>query len=73
MDAYPIVIRKIDEGDGASFWAFAPDLVGCLADGDTQEEALREIQSAISEWIDEARASGQAVPAPNSIATINSL
>lgn len=66
MDAYPIVILELDESEGEGFWAFAPDLVGCLADGDTQEEALREIQSAICEWIDEARASGQAVPAPHS-------
>lgn len=44
--------------------AYAPDLRGCMADGDTPEAALRDLLSAIEEWIDEAGRLGRDIPAP---------
>ncbi len=38
--------------------ARVPDLPGCLAFGETQEEAIRELQTAIPAWIEGAKDSG---------------
>jgi predicted RNase H-like HicB family nuclease len=61
---YPIVISAASDDDGGGFVAFAPDLEGCIADGDTPEAALADLQSAILEWIDEAKRLGREVPVP---------
>lgn len=47
--------------------ARVPDLPGCLAFGDTQAEALKELQVAIPAWIAAAEESGFPfrAPAPN--------
>jgi antitoxin HicB len=64
--SYPIIILPLTEDEGSGFVALAPDLKGCLADGETREAAALDIASAIAEWIDEAKRLGQAVPPPNS-------
>jgi predicted RNase H-like HicB family nuclease len=50
-----------DEDDG--FIAIAPDLPGSSAFGETEAEALAELDQAINAWIDAARAAGNPVPA----------
>ncbi|HEX2257877.1 MAG TPA: type II toxin-antitoxin system HicB family antitoxin [Afifellaceae bacterium] len=45
--------------------AIAPDLPGCMSDGETPEEALRNIQDAITEWMNEAQALARPVPQPS--------
>ena len=58
---YPMIIKLVSEEDGGGYIAQAPDLKGCLGDGNTPEEALTNLKDAIIEWIDEARRT----PAPN--------
>lgn len=65
---YAIVVQPLPDDEGGGFIAFAPDLRGCLADGDTPEEALSEIRQAIGEWIDEAKRLKRRVPAPGECA-----
>jgi antitoxin HicB len=65
---YPIVVSKLRPEDGAGFIAFAPDLNGCMSDGETQEEAVSNCGQAIKEWIDVAQRHGRAVPQPGSAA-----
>jgi predicted RNase H-like HicB family nuclease len=62
---YPIVIQPLPEEDGGGFLALAPDLPGCISDGDTPEEALANIRDAIDSWIAEAQALGREVPHPS--------
>ena len=50
----------------ASFGAYVPDLPGCVAAGDTREEAMTLIREAIELHIEELRNSGQRVPPPSS-------
>ncbi len=59
---YEIAIYWSDE-DGA-FIAEVPELPGCAADGATREEALRNAEIAIVEWIATARELGRAIPVP---------
>lgn len=48
--------------------ASVPELPGCMADGKTQEEVLKNIQVIISEWIDTAKELGRSIPAPQTYA-----
>jgi predicted RNase H-like HicB family nuclease len=62
---YPVAIEPQSAEDGGGFIATAPDLPGCASDGETPEEALANVQDAISAWIEEARALGRQVPKPS--------
>lgn len=46
------------------FIAEVPELPGCMAHGDTQEEALHNVNDAMGLWIDTAREHGNPVPEP---------
>ena len=39
-----------------------PDLPGCSAFGDTREEALKEIRTALSLWLETVRELGKEIP-----------
>ena len=67
MKRYAIVIEQA----GANYSAFVPDLPGCVATGDTPEDAERQIRSAIELHISGLRADGLDVPEPTStVATV---
>lgn len=40
-----------------------PELPGCMADGKTPAEALDNVETIISEWIETARELGRDIPA----------
>ena len=63
---YPVVIQRLADEDGGGYLAFFPDLIGCMGDGETPEEALADARSAFDEWMDAAEARGLSVPAPHS-------
>lgn len=65
---YAVRIEKLAPSDGGGYLATAPDLPGCMSDGETPEEALANIQDAIASWLDEARRLGREPPAPRSYA-----
>lgn len=64
---YPVHIQRLSEEDGGGFVAYALDLPGCMSDGETQDEALANLQDAIEEWQATARLMGREVPAPQPI------
>jgi len=47
-----------------SFLVEVPELVGCIADGATYEEAVSNAQTVIAEWIDTAKSLGRPIPEP---------
>ncbi len=63
---YLIVVEEVDSGCGAH----VPDLPGCIAAGETKEEALFFIREAIEFHIEGLREVGEPVPAPISVARI---
>ena len=67
-DAYTMVVQALDEDDGGGFLAFAPDLHGCVGDGDTPAAAIADLGNAIGEWIDEAQRLNRPVPKPGAMA-----
>ena len=62
MSKYEIIIYWSEE-DG-SFIAEAPELPGCMADGRTYEEAVKNIHVIIDEWIETAKEFGREIPLP---------
>lgn len=61
---YPVVITPLTAEDGGGFAATVPDLPGCMSDGETPEEALRNVREAIDAWIETARELGHEIPEP---------
>jgi antitoxin HicB len=59
---YEVVVQLLSLRLGGGFIAFAPALPGCVADGETSEEALANIDDAICCWIEYARLSGRRIP-----------
>ncbi len=55
----------VEEGEN-SFGAYAPDLPGCAAVGETREEVLGLIREAIEFHIEGLREDGQPIPEPSS-------
>lgn len=41
-----------------------PELAVCMADGETAAEALENVETVISEWIETAKAIGREIPVP---------
>lgn len=50
--------------DDSAYIAEVPELAGCMADGKTYEEALKNAQTVIGEWIETAKNLGRKVPRP---------
>jgi predicted RNase H-like HicB family nuclease len=61
---YAVRIERLAESDGGGYLAIVPDLPGCMSDGDTPEEALRNVQEAIESWIESAKEWKQDIPKP---------
>jgi predicted RNase H-like HicB family nuclease len=59
---YEIVIFWSSEDN--AFVAEVPELPGCMADGKTYQEALRNAGQIIDEWIETATKLGRAIPQP---------
>jgi len=62
MYKYEVIVYWSEEDE--AYVAEVPELSGCMADGTTYEEALRNVQVIISEWIETARALGREIPCP---------
>jgi predicted RNase H-like HicB family nuclease len=55
----------VEQGD-TSFGAYVPDLPGCVAVGETHDEAISLIREAIELHIESLRENGDPVPPPHS-------
>ena len=59
---YAIIIEKGD----TSYGAYVPDLPGCIAVGESEEEVRRLIAEAIEFHLEGMRENGEAIPAAHS-------
>lgn len=53
---YMVRFEPLSEEDGGGYIAIVPDLPGCMSDGETPEEALVNVQEAISSWLESEKA-----------------
>ncbi len=58
---YVVIVEQGENG----FGAYVPDLPGCVAVGETREEALRLIREAIELHLEGMREEGLPVPEPS--------
>lgn len=61
---YAVRIERLTENDGGGYLAIVPDLPGCMSDGGTPDEALKNVQEAIESWIEAAKESKLDIPRP---------
>lgn len=58
----------IEQGE-TSFGAYVPDLPGCIAAGETEQETLELITEAIEFHLEGMKEEGMTVPSPHSYST----
>jgi predicted RNase H-like HicB family nuclease len=63
MSEYVVVV---EEGD-TSFGAYVPDLPGCVAVGESRDEAMELIREAIEMHIESLRENRETVPPPGTL------
>ena len=61
---YRMSLRPLGVEDGGGWLAEAPELPGCMSDGDTPQQAVENLMDAIACWIEAAEEDGRPVPAP---------
>ncbi len=59
---YEIIIYWSSEDN--AYIAEAPELPGCMADGENYKSALTNIETAIHEWIETAKSLNRPIPEP---------
>ena len=62
MYKYEMIIYWSDEDN--AYIVEVPELPGCVADRRTYEEAIKNAQKVIEEWIETAKELGREIPAP---------
>jgi predicted RNase H-like HicB family nuclease len=65
--SYLIVIERADDG---GYGAWAPDLPGYVALGETVEDCERHMREAIAFHLEGLRQQGEPVPAPTAVAAV---
>jgi predicted RNase H-like HicB family nuclease len=60
MNKYEIIIYWSKEDN--AFVAEVPELPGCMADGNTYQEVLSNVEVVIQEWIDTAKELNRPIP-----------
>jgi predicted RNase H-like HicB family nuclease len=56
----------IIEQTGTGYSAYSPDVIGCVAAGDTPEETRGNFQDALAAHFEAMREVGEAIPEPRS-------
>lgn len=59
---YELIIYWSEEDK--AFIAEIPELAGCMADGETYQEAVQNAEIVIQEWIETAQELERPIPAP---------
>ncbi|HID55533.1 TPA: type II toxin-antitoxin system HicB family antitoxin [Candidatus Poribacteria bacterium] len=62
--SYKVVLEPAEEG---GYTVYVPSLPGCISEGDTYQEALKNIQEAIEGWIEVSKEFGDEIPSSDVI------
>lgn len=61
---YPVVLYPSEEG---GYVAEVPVLKGCLAQGETPTDCLKELKKAQALWLETAKRNNERVPTPEEV------
>ena len=56
---FTVVLEREDDG---GFVASVPALPGCVSQGDSRDEAMKNVRQAIEVYIEDCRESGEPIP-----------
>jgi len=59
---YELIVYWSNEDN--SFIAEVPELAGCMADGNSYGEAVKNVEIVIQQWVDTAKDLGREIPEP---------
>ena len=62
MYRYELIIFWSEEDQ--RYLVEVPELPGCMADGETYQEAIKTAETVISEWIETAQSLSREIPQP---------
>ena len=62
LNKYEMIVYWSEEDK--SFVVEVPELLGCMADGKSYQDAVSNAEVIIQEWIDTARDMGRPIPEP---------
>jgi len=65
FEAYAHIISPLSEEDGGGYLITFPDLPGCMADGETEAEAVENGRDAFVAVVSALRDMGRDIPAPS--------
>jgi len=65
-------IRPLSEDEGGGYLIEFPDFPGCIADGETPEEAMREGRDALASYVRTLEDLGRPIPRPGEEASTKS-
>lgn len=63
MSKYSMIMSWSEEDQ--AYIVSVPELPGCMADGKTPEEAVKNTETIINEWIEAALEDGEEIPEPH--------
>lgn len=61
---YPFTIRHLVQDEGGGYLIEYPDLPGCISDGNSINEAVKNGRDAIEAWLETAEEMGRSIPQP---------
>jgi antitoxin HicB len=64
---YPFTIRHLGKDEGGGYLIEFPDLPGCMSDGESVEDAIKNGRDAFICWMDAAKEAGRNIPKPGEL------
>ena len=61
---YPFEMRPLSDEEGGGWLISFPDLLGCISDGETPQEAIVNGMDAVGAWTKAMQESGREIPKP---------
>lgn len=65
LDRYQFTVRPLSKEEGGGYLVEYPDLPGCMSDGVTIDEAVRNGREALRDCLDVFKESGRRIPKPS--------
>jgi antitoxin HicB len=64
LDKYRFTVRPLSKEEGGGYLVEYPDIPGCMSDGETIEEAIRNGREALRDCTEVFKESGRIIPKP---------
>ena len=69
LKTYPFTIRPLPKDDGGGYLIEYPDVPGCMSDGETEEQAIKNGRDALKSCLRTMKEFGDVIPKPSSFGT----